>query len=151
MDSSAMRIALGNDHAGFRMKEFLKRAVEGLGHEVIDMGSTSEESVDYPDHAHAVAEAVARGEADLGVLICGSGNGVNITANKHPGIRSALAWTADVARLAREHNDANVLALPARFVDEQAAFGMVKTFLETQFEGGRHQRRVGKIERPNIE
>lgn len=116
------------------------------GMEVLDEGSPGPESVDYPDYAHKVAEAVAEGTADLGIVVCGSGNGVNIAANKHRGIRSALAWNPEVAALARQHNDANILALPARFINEREALAIVEAFLTSQFEGGRHQARIEKIE-----
>lgn len=114
--------------------------------EVLDKGTNTLHSVDYPDHAHAVAQAVGDGTSQLGVVICGSANGVNITANKHHGVRSAIAWRPDVARLAREHNNANVLALPARFITTAEALSIVDAFLSASFEGGRHQRRVEKIE-----
>ncbi len=141
-----MRIAIGNDHAGTALKKRLLQHLRTLGHSVKDHGSPGDESVDYPDFAHPVANDISSGVADLGVLICGSGNGVNMAANKHAGIRSALAWNAEVATLARTHNDANVLALPARFVDYTEAERIVDAFLTTHFEGGRHQRRVEKIE-----
>ncbi|HNV52958.1 MAG TPA: RpiB/LacA/LacB family sugar-phosphate isomerase, partial [Tenuifilaceae bacterium] len=116
-----------------------------LGHQVWDFGTHSEESVDYPDFAHPLAFAVEKGEYDLGFIFCGSGNGVSITANKHQGVRSALCWTAEIASLARQHNDANVCAIPARFVSVSDAKHIVKAFLDSKFEGGRHQRRVEKI------
>lgn len=140
------RIVIGGDHAGYGIKEAIANHVRASGHEVVDMGTNGPESVDYPDHAHAVAEKVANEPGDLGILVCGSGNGVNIVANKHKGVRSALAWRADVARLAREHNNANVLTLPARFITEAEAIAIVDAFLAASFEGGRHQRRVEKIE-----
>lgn len=142
----AMRIAIGSDHAGFKLKQQLVRYLAAKGLEVLDQGTHSEESTDYPDYAHAVAREVAGHGAGLGIVICGSGNGVNITANKHKGIRSALAWNPEVARLARQHNDANVLALPARFIPEEEAEAIVEAFLAAAFEGGRHQRRVSSIE-----
>lgn len=141
-----LRLVIGGDHAGTDLKKALKEHLVGHGAEVFDVGTNSHESVDYPDFAHAVAQGVANGSADLGILICGSGNGVNITANKHPGIRSALAWNPEIAALARQHNDANVLALPARSITNQEAQAIVDAFLEAHFEGGRHQRRVEKIE-----
>lgn len=141
-----MRISIGSDHAGYALKEAVKVHLRERGVELVDRGTTGEASVDYPDHAHAVARDVASGEARLGIVLCGSANGVNITANKHPGVRSAIAWSAEVAQLAREHNDANVLALPARFLETTVALGIVDAFLNAQFEGGRHQRRVEKIE-----
>ncbi len=141
-----MRIAIGSDHAGIDLKHAVKEHLKVLGHEVVDKGTHVRDSVDYPDFGHSVAEAVGSGDATMGILICGSGNGVNITANKHVGIRSALAWNEEVAALARQHNDANVLALPARFVPEELALRMVDRFLGATFEGGRHALRVEKIE-----
>jgi ribose 5-phosphate isomerase B len=141
-----MRISIGGDHAGVALKAKVLEHLNMLGHTVTDKGTMSQESVDYPDFAHAVAQDVADGAAELGIVICGSANGVNITANKHAGVRSAIAWQEDVARLAREHNNANVLALPARFVDNALALRIVDAFLSSTFEGGRHQRRVDKIE-----
>ena len=140
-----MKIAIGSDHAGFSYKEAIKELFKKQDIEFRDFGPDSEESVDYPDYAHPVAEAVEQKQVDLGVLLCGSGNGINMTANKHQGIRSALCWNTDLAALARQHNDANILALPARFIDLQKAFDIVDTFLNTSFEGGRHERRVNKI------
>jgi ribose 5-phosphate isomerase B len=141
-----MRIAIGGDHAGMDLKHAVKERLKELGHEVVDKGTLVRDSVDYPDFAHAVAKAVQDGDVGLGIVICGSGNGVNITANKHVGIRSALAWNPEVAALARQHNDANVLALPARFVTTQEALRMIDSFLGACYEGGRHARRVEKIE-----
>lgn len=140
-----MNIAIGGDHAGFDFKKPIAKRLTDLGHEVLDFGTNSAESVDYADFAHPVAEAVGSKKADFGIVICGSGNGVNMTVNKHPGIRGALCWTPEIARLARSHNDANVLAIPARFVSLETAFEMVDVFLATDFEGGRHARRVEKI------
>lgn len=140
------RIAIGADHAGYELKEEILKHLQEKGMEVLDKGTNAPDSVDYPDHAHAVAQAVSDGTAPIGVVICGSANGVNITANKHHGVRSALAWRPDVARLAREHNNANVLALPARFITTGEAIAIVDAFLSASFEGGRHQRRVEKIE-----
>ncbi len=141
-----MRIAIGSDHAGFRLKEKMISHLGTKGATLLDEGTHSEVSADYPGYAHAVAKDVMEGKAELGIVICGSGNGVNITANKHHGIRSALAWNPEVARLARQHNDANVLALPARFLGDEEASSIVDAFLESTFEGGRHQRRVSAIE-----
>ena len=140
-----MQIYIGSDHAGFEMKEFLKKAVSPLGYEVEDKGTFSLDSVDYPDFAHKVAGAVENNKNSIGILLCGSANGVCITANKHQGIRAALCWMDEIAQLARAHNDANIICIPARFVDESTALKMVQTFLTTAFEGGRHQRRVEKI------
>jgi len=140
-----LKIALASDHAGYTTKEDIKKYLEGLGHQVWDFGTHSEESVDYPDFVHPLALAVEKGEYILGFVFCGSGNGVSITANKHQGIRSALCWNAEIASLARQHNDANVCAVPARFVTLSEAKQITKAFVETKFEGGRHQRRVDKI------
>ena len=138
-------IAIGSDHAGFAYKEKIKASLGRLGYQVSDKGTMGEASVDYPDFAHPVASAVEMGEAQWGILICGSGNGVAITANKHAGIRAALCWKEELARLARAHNDANVLCIPARFISLDLAKKMVKAFLNEPFEGGRHQNRVNKI------
>ena len=140
-----MKVAIGCDHAGFPYKDTIIRTLKKEKIEVIDKGTYSEESVDYPDFVHPVAELVESGEADLGVLICGSGNGVSMAANKHQGIRAALCWKNDLAALARQHNDANILSIPARFVSTKMARQMVRTFISTDFEGGRHGRRVNKI------
>ncbi len=140
------RIAIGADHAGFEEKEKIKRTLDELGIEYEDVGTASSDSVDYPDFARQVAERVARGEAEQGLLFCGSGTGMAISANKVKGVRAAVAWSPDIARLAREHNNANVLALPARFVSEDEATAIVKAWFSADFEGGRHERRVEKIE-----
>ena len=138
-------IAIGCDHAGFPYKDRIIELLKGKGIEVMDFGTDSLDSVDYPDFVHPVAEQVTVGKAELGILLCGSGNGVAMTANKHQDIRAALAWQVDLAGLARQHNNANILALPVRFVSEALALEMVETFIQTDFEGGRHARRVGKI------
>ena len=135
---------MGADHAGFEFKRSIKEYLEKEGHEVKDFGCYSEESVDYPDFAHPVANAVESGEY-TGIVICGSGNGINMAVNKHQAIRSALCWNAELAELSRLHNNANVLALPARFIDLSVALDCVKKFISTEFEGGRHERRVDKI------
>ncbi len=140
-----MKIAIGADHAGFEYKELLKKQLEHAGNELKDFGTHSLDSVDYPDFAHPVASAVEKKEFELGVLICGSANGVAITANKHQGIRAAICWTEELAALARKHNNANVLCLPARFVSPELASKILTKFLSTSFEGGRHEKRVGKI------
>lgn len=140
-----LTIALGSDHAGFAYKEKMKQTLKRMGHHVLDNGTFGESSVDYPDFAHPVATAVENGEAQWGILFCGSGNGVAITANKHAGIRAALCWKEELARLARAHNDANVLCVPARFVSLDLAKKMIKAFLSEPFEGGRHLNRVQKI------
>ncbi|AKD02772.1 ribose 5-phosphate isomerase B [Pontibacter korlensis] len=141
----SLKIAIGGDHAGYTYKSMLKGVLAELGHQVQDFGPDSEASVDYPDHVHPLAKAVASKDCDFGVLICGSGNGVAITANKYQDIRAALCWETELAKLAREHNNANILCIPARFVSEETARDMVRTFLATDFEGGRHQNRVNKI------
>lgn len=138
-------VAIGADHAGFEYKSMIIELLHNKGLEVKDFGTYSMDSVDYPDFAHPVADAVERGEAGFGVLVCGSANGVAITANKHQGIRAALCWQTEVARLAREHNNANVICIPARFVSAPQAEEMVNVFVETAFEGGRHANRVNKI------
>ena len=138
-------IAIGCDHAGFPFKTPIVTYLKSLGYEVLDFGTQGTPSVDYPDFAHPTAEAVASGTAQCGILICGSGNGVAITANKHQTIRCGLAWNEEVASLIRQHNDANMLALPARFITLETALKIVGIFLETEFEGGRHATRVGKI------
>ncbi len=140
-----MKIAIGGDHAGFEYKGAIIEMLKEQGVEVEDFGPFSNESCDYPDFVHPVAEAVEGDDADLGIVICGSANGVAITANKHQGIRAAIAWQKDLAQLAREHNDANIVAIPARFIDLDLAKDIVNTFLQTSFEGGRHQKRVDKI------
>ena len=140
-----MKIALGGDHAGVEYKAKLIEVLAQKGHSIKDFGPQTEESVDYPDFAHPLSMAVQNGECDLGVLICGSGNGVAMTANKHEGIRAALCWNTELAALSKQHNNANVLCIPARFVDFQLAEEMTNTFITTDFEGGRHERRVGKI------
>lgn len=140
-----MKIAIGGDHAGFDYKKEISAFLVQLGHSVNDFGPFSTDSVDYPDFAHPVAGSVESGQSDLGILICGSGNGVNMAANKHSGIRSALCWAPELAGLARSHNNANVLSLPARFISLEVAKETVQTFLQTSFEGGRHANRVDKI------
>ena len=139
------RIAIGADHAGFQDKEKIKRQLDALGVEYEDVGTDSTESVDYPIYAQKVAERVASGAVERGILVCGSGNGMQIAANKVHGIRAALAWNAETARLARQHNDANVLSVPARMISPEEAGKVVESFLEAEFEGGRHARRVDEI------
>ena len=138
-------IVIGADHAGFAYKQKVIELLTTKGYLIQDKGTDSTESVDYPDFIHPVAEAIEREEAKLGIIICGSGNGVAMTANKHQTIRAAICWNTELAALARQHNNANVLSIPARFVSEELALEMVSTFLATDFEGGRHARRVGKI------
>ena len=139
------KIALGCDHAGYSTKESIKYFLEDAGYSVWDYGTFSEESVDYPDFVHPLAKTVEVGENDFGFVFCGSGIGVNMVANKYQGIRTALCWTEEIARLARQHNNANVCAIPARFVDQYVAKKIVTAFIETAFEDGRHSRRVNKI------
>ncbi|HTA84403.1 MAG TPA: ribose 5-phosphate isomerase B [Bacteroidia bacterium] len=141
-----MKIAIGADHAGFELKEKVKAYLQKKGVDVNDFGTHSLDRADYPDFAHPVANAVETKQVDFGIVICGSGNGVNMTANRHHGVRSALCWMAEIAVLARQHNDANVMALPARYMDEKEAQKCVDAFLSTPFEGGRHTDRVHKIE-----
>jgi ribose 5-phosphate isomerase B len=139
-------IPIGADHAGFALKERLKGELREMGYEVDDVGTTSEDSVDYPDFAHQVANRVERGEAQRGILLCGSGLGMAYAANRHHGVRAAVAWSPEIARLSREHNDANVLVLPTRFLEAETGVEILRTWLDTKFEGGRHVRRVEKIE-----
>ncbi len=138
-------VAIGCDHAGFEYKEDLISFLEGKGIAFKDFGTHSTDSVDYPDFAHPVAKAVENGEASYGILLCGTANGVAITANKHQGVRAAICWGEELAQLAREHNNANIICIPARFVREGDAEKMVNTFMITEFEGGRHDRRVQKM------
>lgn len=138
-------IAIGSDHAGFDYKEQIKGYLAQKGLHVKDFGTFDKASVDYPDYAHPVAECIENGECSFGILLCGSGNGVAITANKHQGIRAAICWNAPIAELARQHNDANILCIPARYVSLDISEQMVDRFLSTEFEGGRHQNRVSKI------
>ena len=138
-------IAIGSDHAGFACKTQVQQWLESQGYTVKDFGAYSEASVDYPEVAHPLATAVEKGEVALGILFCGSANGVAITANKHQGIRAGLAWNTEVAQLIRQHNDANIICIPARFVPAETAVEMVQQFIHTPFEGGRHAVRVGKI------
>lgn len=138
-------IAIGSDHAGFGYKSAVIDHLQQKGYDVKDHGTFSEASCDYPDYAHAVANAVETSDAWMGILICGSANGVAITANKHQGIRAAICWENEIAKLARQHNDANIICIPARFVDTELALNMVDLFLSTEFEGGRHLNRVQKI------
>jgi len=140
-----MTISIGNDHAGPAYKNMICDYLKSQSITVNNHGTDSEDSVDYPDFVHPVASDVEEGTADFGIIICGSGNGANMTANKHQGVRSALCWNTELVALARQHNDANVLSIPARFVSQEEALEFVKVFLDTSFEGGRHQNRVAKI------
>lgn len=140
-----MKIAIGSDHAGYELKDKIIAILEERGDEVQDFGTNGDQSVDYPDFGHPVATALEKKDAELGIVICGSGNGINMTVNKHEGVRSALCWLPEIAALARQHNNANVLALPARYLSTDEAKNILIAFLEAEFEGGRHQRRVDKI------
>lgn len=140
-----MTIAIGCDHAGYELKAKLISHLEANGHQTINKGTDGPDSVDYPDFAHPTAAAVDSGEAEWGILICGSAQGVSMTANKHQGVRAAVVWNDDIARLSREHNNANIICLPARFIQEEEAIKFVDTFSNTEFEGGRHERRADKI------
>lgn len=138
-------IPIGCDHAGFLLKNSIISALSSKGYECLDFGCLSEESIDYPDYAHAVSNYITENEGTMGILICGSGNGINMTANKHKDIRSALCWKEEIASLARQHNNANILTLPARFLSTEEAIKIVNVFLNTEFEGGRHLLRINKI------
>ena len=140
-----MKIAMASDHAGYALKLQVKAWLEAQGADVHDFGCYSSESCDYPDYAHPCAAAVENAEADFGVILCGTGNGISMTANKHQGVRAALCWDVPLAELARQHNNANILALPARFISEELALKITEAFFRTDFEGGRHERRVQKI------
>src|SRR5210317_2256627 len=140
-----MKVAIGNDHAGTEYKKKIVDFLKNEGYTVLNFGTDTNESVDYPDFIHPVAKAVNNDEVDFGIIICGSGNGANMTANKYQKVRSALCWNKEITSLAREHNNANILSIPARYTSEAQAIEMVKTFINTPFEGGRHKRRVEKI------
>lgn len=140
-----LRIALAADHAGYKYKNELAELLKAEGYEIKDFGTNSEESMDYPDTAHPLASAVENGEFDFGFTLCGSGNGITMTANKHQNIRAALCWNAEIASLARSHNNANVCGIPARFISFEEVKEIAKVFLSTEFEGGRHQNRIDKI------
>lgn len=142
-----MNIAIGADHAGYEVKRVIIAFLKKKGHQVEDFGCYSEESIDYPDYAHPVCESIEKGINKYGVLICGSGNGISMAANKHSGIRAALSWNPEIAELGRLHNNANIVSIPARFVSEESALKIVEVFFSTEFEGGRHQTRVDKIAR----
>jgi len=144
-------IPVGADHAGYALKERLVSELRRLGYEPLDLGTHSTESTDYPDYAHEVAARVEHHDAERGVLLCGTGLGMAYAANRHPGVRAAVAWSPEVARLAREHNDANVLVLPARFVSPEDGLEILRTWLGTEFAGGRHARRIAKIDRSTDE
>lgn len=141
----SLNVAIGGDHAGYELKKVIVELLKERGYKVKDFGPHSGDSVDYPDFVHPVATAVHSGQYDLGVVICGSGNGVCMTANKHEDIRAALCWQPELASLARQHNDANVLCMPARYISEKVGIEIAKVFFDAHFEGGRHQKRVNKI------
>lgn len=143
------RILIASDHAGFELKEKLERALGDMGFDVQDLGTNSAESTDYADYAHPLAQKVSAGEVQRGVLLCGTGLGMSYTANRYPHVRAAVAWNPEIAKLAREHNDSNVLVVPARFVTEALGIEILRAWLDTPFEGGRHARRVDKIEKPD--
>lgn len=140
-----MNISIGSDHAGYEYKAFLIAKLKEWGHTVEDEGTTGPESVDYPDYAHLVASKVDQGKVAVGVLLCGSANGVAMTANKHQNVRAGICWNNEIAKLTRQHNNSNIICIPARYVSKRMASSMLKQFLSTEFEGGRHDRRVGKI------
>lgn len=148
---SPERIPIASDHAGFELKERLRGALTEMGFAVQDIGTHSTASSDYADFAHPLAEEVSSGEAVRGVLLCGTGLGMSYVANRYPGVRAAVAWTPEIATLARKHNDANVLVLPARFVSDEDALAILRAWLDTEFEGGRHERRIEKIERDDLD
>ena len=139
------KIGLASDHAGFELKEFVKSYIEQKGYTYKDFGTCTIENCDYPDFAHPLAEAVETKEVDLGIALCGSGNGIGMTLNKHQGIRAAICWNADISQVTRAHNDANILVLPARYINREESLEIIHTFLNTPFEGGRHQIRIKKI------
>ena len=139
------KIGMACDHAGYELKEYLKKILVKRGNEVVDFGTNSPESMDYPDTAHPLAEALEAGKVDFGVSMCGSGNGITMTLNKHQKVRAALCWKPEIAALAKQHNNANILSMPARFISRKMAVRILDAYLDAKFEGGRHQRRVDKI------
>ena len=139
------KIGMACDHAGYELKEYLKKILEKRGNEVVDFGAHSTESMDYPDTAHPLAEALEAGKVDFGVSMCGSGNGITMTLNKHQKVRAALCWKPEIAALAKQHNNANILSMPARFISRKMAVRILDAYLDAKFEGGRHQRRIEKI------
>lgn len=145
MKGEGKNLIIGSDHAGFIMKQIVKEYLISLGHNVVDVGTYTEESCDYPDYAHKVAENINSGKFKEGILLCGSGNGVCMVANKYPNIRAALCWNEEIAKFSKLHNNANILCLPARYIGEKDVVRIVDVFLNTDFEGGRHQRRIEKI------
>ena len=141
-----MKIVIGNDHAGVEVKEKIRDHLEKKGHQVINKGYDGEESVDYPDFIHPVSKEVKEKKAEIGVIICGSGNGAAMTANKHQGVRAAICWSEEIAALAKHHNNANIISIPSRFLNEKEIIKIIDVFIEAEFEGGRHERRVKKID-----
>ena len=141
-----MKIAIGNDHAGVGVKEKIQDHLQKKGHQVINKGYDGEESVDYPDFIHPVSKEVKEKKAEIGVIICGSGNGAAMTANKHKGVRAAICWSEEIAALAKHHNNANIISIPSRFLNEKEIIKIIDVFIEAEFEGGRHERRVKKID-----
>ena len=141
-----MKIVIGNDHAGVEVKEKIRDHLEKKGHQVINKGYDGEESVDYPDFIHPVSKEVKEKKAEIGVIICGSGNGAAMTANKHKGVRAAICWSEEIAALAKHHNNANIISIPSRFLNEKEIIKIIDVFIEAEFEGGRHERRVKKID-----
>lgn len=138
-------VGMACDHAGYELKEYIKGILAAKGYKVTDFGTNSPQSMDYPDTAHPLANAVEKGEVDFGVSMCGSGNGITMTLNKHQGVRAALCWCPEIAALAKQHNNANILSMPARFISRQQALAILEAYLGAQFEGGRHQKRIDKI------
>jgi ribose 5-phosphate isomerase B len=145
MEDGGKVLVIGSDHGGFEMKQFLAGKLNEAGYKLIDFGTDSDESVDYPDYIHPLASAIDKGKYQRGIILCGSGNGAQITANKYPGVRAALAWNREQAELSRQHNNANIVSIPGRFVSKDEAWEIVRAYLDTPFEGGRHERRVNKI------
>ena len=145
-----MKLAIASDHAGFKMKQKVKKYLIEKGYEIKDFGTDTEESIDYPEFGHLVAEAIEKKEYDLGITICGTGNGISMTANKHQGIRSAICWSEEISKLARAHNNANICSLPGRFLSIEESIVIIETFIRTEFEGGRHERRIKKIPLKNL-
>ena len=141
-----MKIAIGNDHAGVEVKEKIQEHLEKKGHQVINKGYDGEESVDYPDFIHPVSKEIKEKKAEIGVIVCGSGNGAAMTANKHKGVRAAICWSEEIAALAKHHNNANIISIPSRFLNEKEIIKIIDVFIEAEFEGGRHERRVKKID-----
>lgn len=139
------KVAFASDHAGYGLKLEVEKYLSEKGYAIVDFGTDCEESCDYPDYAHPAAEAIEKGDCEFGIAMCGTGNGIQMTLNKHQSIRAALCWSPELAALAKEHNNANILVMPARFIDKEMAFKIVDAYLDAQYEGGRHQRRVEKI------